>query len=109
MQEAGNRARWSWDTLASSNDAATAGECAASPAPSACFRRNFAATTSGFEPPDVLDLVIRIAGIENVMRAIDYPYESSRDAVAFIEGARLSVEQRASIFHRNAERLFHLK
>lgn len=77
-------------------------------APSAYFRRNFAATTSGFESPDVLDLVIRTAGIENVMWAIDYPYESSRDAVAFIEGARLSIDQRASIFHRNAERLFHL-
>jgi predicted TIM-barrel fold metal-dependent hydrolase len=67
-------------------------------APSAYFRRNFAVTTSGFESPDVLD----------VMWAIDYPYENSRDAVAFIEGARLSAAQREAIFHGNAERNFHL-
>jgi predicted TIM-barrel fold metal-dependent hydrolase len=77
-------------------------------APSDYFRRNFAVTTSGFESPDVLDLVIKVAGIENVMWAIDYPYESSRDAVTFIEGADLTADQRASIFHRNAERHFRL-
>lgn len=42
------------------------------------------------------------------MWAIDYPYENSRDAVAFIEKASLTGMQRASIFHRNAERLFKL-
>jgi len=77
-------------------------------APSEYFRRNFAVTTSGFEAPDVLDLTIKTAGIENVMWAIDYPYESSRDAVAFIESAPLDGDQRKSIFHRNAERLFHI-
>lgn len=77
-------------------------------APSDYFRRNFAVTTSGFESADVLDFVVKAAGIENVMWAIDYPYEGSRDAVAFIEGADLTADQRASIFHRNAERIFHL-
>jgi 5-carboxyvanillate decarboxylase len=77
-------------------------------APSEYFRRNFAVTTSGFESPDVLDLVIKVAGIENLMWAIDYPYENSGDAVAFIEGATLTGDQRASIFHRNAERLFRI-
>ncbi len=77
-------------------------------APNEYFRRNFAVTTSGFESPEVLDLVIKSAGIENVMWAIDYPYENSRDAVTFIEGANLTAEQRASIFHRNAERIFQL-
>lgn len=77
-------------------------------APSEYFRRNFAVTTSGFESPDVLELVIKTAGIDNVIFAVDYPYESSRDAVAFIDGARLTDDQRASIFHRNAERVFHL-
>lgn len=77
-------------------------------APSEYFRRNFIVTTSGFEAPDVLDLVIRTAGIENVMWAVDYPYESSRDAVAFIEGAPLTGDQRTRIFHRNAERVFRI-
>ncbi|NIJ21370.1 putative TIM-barrel fold metal-dependent hydrolase [Sphingomonas naasensis] len=78
-------------------------------APSAYFRRNIAVTTSGFEAPEVLELVIKTAGIENVMWAIDYPYENSRDAVAFIDGARLTPAQRSSILHRNAERLFHIE
>lgn len=77
-------------------------------APSDYFRRNFAVTTSGFESPDVLDLVIKTAGIENVMWAVDYPYESSQDARAFIENARLDSRQRRSVFHRNAERLFRI-
>jgi 5-carboxyvanillate decarboxylase len=78
-------------------------------APSDYFRRNFAVTTSGFEAPGVLDLTIKTAGIENVMWAIDYPYESSSDAVTFIEGAKLNHDQRSSIFHLNAERLFHIR
>ena len=77
-------------------------------APNDYFRRNFAVTTSGFEAPDVLDLVIKAAGIGNVMFAIDYPYESSRDAVAFIDNAQLTHDRRVRIFHRNAERIFHL-
>ena len=77
--------------------------------PSEYFRRNFAVTTSGFESPDVLDLVIKSAGIDNVMWAIDYPYENSRDAVAFIERARLTESERASILHHNAARHFHLR
>jgi predicted TIM-barrel fold metal-dependent hydrolase len=42
------------------------------------------------------------------MWAVDYPYESMRDAVAFIEGAGLSATQRARIFHGNAERVFRI-
>ena len=77
-------------------------------APSEYFRRNFAVTTSGFEAPDVLALVIKSAGIDNVMFAIDYPYENSRNAVSFLEKADLSRNHRAKIFHRNAERVFRL-
>lgn len=76
--------------------------------PSEYFKRNFAVTTSGFEAEDVLDLVISHAGIDNVMWAIDYPYESSVDAAAFIDRATLTPAQRASICHANAERLFHI-
>jgi 5-carboxyvanillate decarboxylase len=77
--------------------------------PGEYFQRNFAVTTSGFEAVDVLDLVIAHAGIDNVMWAIDYPYESSTDAVAFIDHANLTPSQRASIYHRNAERCFHIR
>jgi 5-carboxyvanillate decarboxylase len=77
-------------------------------APSEYFRRNFVVTTSGFESPDVLALVMKTVGIDNIMWAVDYPYESMRDAVAFIEGAGLTAAQRASIFHSNAQRVFRI-
>lgn len=77
--------------------------------PSEYFRRNFAVTTSGFVAQDVLGLVIRHAGIDNVMWAIDYPYEDTTEAVAFIDRASLSEEQRAKVLHGNAERLFGIK
>ena len=77
--------------------------------PSEYFRRNFAITTSGFEDEDVLDLAIGQAGIDNMMWAIDYPYESSADAVAFIDRAELTPVHRASVCHANAERLFHIQ
>lgn len=76
--------------------------------PSEYFKRNFAVTTSGFEAEDVLDLVVSHAGIDNVMWAIDYPFESCIDAAAFIERAKLTPSQRASICHGNAERFFHI-
>jgi predicted TIM-barrel fold metal-dependent hydrolase len=76
--------------------------------PSEYFRRNFAITTSGFEADDVLQLVIGRAGLDNVMWAIDYPYESSADAVAFLDRATLDDDARVRIYHRNAERLFHI-
>ncbi|WP_207868874.1 amidohydrolase family protein [Brevundimonas goettingensis] len=76
--------------------------------PSEYFRRNFAVTTSGFEDEAALNLVIDRAGIDNVMWAIDYPFESSVDAAAFIDQAALTPAQRASICHANAERLFRI-
>jgi len=76
--------------------------------PSAYFLRNFAVTTSGFEDPDVLKMVISRAGIDNVLWAIDYPYEDSADAVRFIDAAPLTDKQRSAILCRNAERLFHI-
>lgn len=76
--------------------------------PGEYFRRNFAVTTSGFEAEDVLELVIRHAGLENTLWAIDYPYESSRDAVAWVDRATLDPAARAAILHGNAERLFRI-
>lgn len=76
--------------------------------PGEYFRRNFAVTTSGFEDGDVLDLVIDRVGINNVMWAVDYPFESSVDAAAFIDRADLTPSQRVSICHANAERMFRI-
>jgi 5-carboxyvanillate decarboxylase len=73
------------------------------------FRRNFAITTSGLEDPLVLRFCVDKIGIENLMWAIDYPYQPTAPAVAFIESAPLSDQERERIAHGNAERIFGLR
>ena len=72
------------------------------------FQRNFVVTTSGVEDPLALDYTIRKIGIDNVMWAIDYPYQPTKPAVDFLDAAPLSESQRAQLYHRNAERIFHI-
>ncbi|WP_329072832.1 amidohydrolase family protein [Amycolatopsis sp. NBC_01480] len=76
--------------------------------PSEYFRRNFVLTTSGMDDPDVLGLVLRAVGEDNVMFAIDFPYEDSAAAVAFLRDAPLTGDQRTALAHRTAERVFRL-
>lgn len=76
--------------------------------PSEYFRRNVAITTSGLEDPLALRFCIDKVGIENIMWAIDYPYQPTGPAVAFLESAPLSDQEREQIAHRNAERIFVL-
>ena len=77
--------------------------------PSEYFRRNFAITTSGLEDPMVLRLCVDKIGIDNVMWAIDYPYQSTAPAVAFLESTPLSDPERERVAHLNAERIFGLR
>ncbi len=76
--------------------------------PSEYFCRNFVITTSGMSDPDVLGLAIKAVGDDNVMFAIDTPYEDSADAVASLHQASLSETQRSNIGHATAERVFGL-
>jgi len=76
--------------------------------PSEVFRRNFAITTSGVQHSPALRYAIEVVGADSIMFAIDYPYEESRPAVAFMDSVDISEEDRAKIYHRNAERLFRL-
>jgi 5-carboxyvanillate decarboxylase len=76
--------------------------------PSDYFRRNFALTTSGMDDPDVLTLALKAVGDDNIMLAIDHPYENSDEAVAFLRDAPITETQRANIAHRTAERVFGL-
>ena len=48
-------------------------------------------------------------GIDNVMWAIDYPYQPTAPAVAFLESAPLSTADRERIAHGNAERIFGIR
>jgi len=72
------------------------------------LRRNFAITTSGLEDPLVLQLCVDKIGIDNVMWAIDYPYQPSAPAVAFLESAPLSTADLQRVAHANAERIFRI-
>jgi 5-carboxyvanillate decarboxylase len=72
------------------------------------FRRNFVITTSGVEDPLALDYSIKRFGIDNVLWAIDYPYQPMRPAVEFMDAAPVSEAQRHKLYHQNAERIFHI-
>jgi predicted TIM-barrel fold metal-dependent hydrolase len=76
--------------------------------PSDYFRQNFLITTSGMNWDPVLQFCISALGTDNIMWAIDYPYQESPEAVEFMNRAPISDEDREQIFHRNAERVFHI-
>jgi 5-carboxyvanillate decarboxylase len=73
------------------------------------FQRNFVITTSGVEDPLALEYSIKKIGADNVLWAIDYPYQPTAPAVAFMDAAPVSDVDKAKIYHRNAERIFHIK
>ncbi|MGZ5936764.1 MAG: amidohydrolase family protein [Rhizomicrobium sp.] len=76
--------------------------------PSEVFKRNFWITTSGVEHTPALKYCIEVLGADRVLWAIDYPYQVSPPAVAWLNGAEISDEDKHKIFHGNAERIFHI-
>jgi 5-carboxyvanillate decarboxylase len=74
--------------------------------PSEYLKRNFAITTSGMNWAPVLRFCIEAVGADNIMFAIDYPYQTTEGAVRFLDEAEISDEDRRKIYHRNAERIF---
>ena len=73
------------------------------------FQQNFVITTSGVEDPLALRYAIDRIGVDNVLWAIDYPYQPMQPAVEFILDAPLSPEERSAVCHGNAERIFRIK
>jgi 5-carboxyvanillate decarboxylase len=74
--------------------------------PSEYLKRNFAITTSGMNWAPVLRFCIEAVGADNIMFAIDYPYQVTEGAVRFLDEAEISDEDKRKIYHRNAERIF---
>lgn len=72
------------------------------------FKDNFVFTTSGVEDPLALRYSIERMGIDNVMWAIDYPYQPMEPAVKFIDDFECTDEERHALCHGNAERIFHI-
>jgi 2,3-dihydroxybenzoate decarboxylase len=72
------------------------------------FREHFYLTTSGNFQHSALACCISELGIDRIMFAVDYPYNSNVEGVAFVRTAPISEADRAKIFHRNADRLLRL-
>ncbi len=72
------------------------------------FQRNFVVTTSGVEDPQALRYTIDKLGIDNVLWAIDYPYQPQKPAVDFMDAAPVTDAERHALYHGNAERIFHI-
>jgi len=76
--------------------------------PSEYIGSNILITTSGVcSVPSLLGAVGEI-GPKAVLFSVDYPYESTAEACAFIERAPLDPKTRALVCHGNARRLFKL-
>ncbi|OIN78697.1 amidohydrolase family protein [Mycobacterium malmoense] len=76
--------------------------------PSAYLGTNIVFTNSGvFSPAVMLGAVLEV-GADAIMFSVDYPYESSYEAVDGFERTTLSAADREKIAHGNAERLLHI-
>jgi 5-carboxyvanillate decarboxylase len=76
--------------------------------PSEYMKDNFFITTSGnFSQPALLCAMLTF-GADNILFAVDYPYESSEAAVRFMDAASISASDKEKIYHLNAEILLAL-
>jgi predicted TIM-barrel fold metal-dependent hydrolase len=77
-------------------------------APSEYIKRNFAVTTSGMNWAPSVKFALEALSPEHVMFAIDYPFVDSGMSVLQMDSIDISDEDKAKIFHRNAERIFKI-
>jgi 2,3-dihydroxybenzoate decarboxylase len=76
--------------------------------PSEYFGENIKITTSGVFSHAALIAAIQAIGVDNVMFSIDYPFESTEEAVRFLDSAPLSPTDLRRLAHGNADRLLRL-
>ena len=76
--------------------------------PSAYLGTNIVFTTSGVFSPAALTGAVLEVGADAIMFSVDYPYESSYEAIDGFERTMLSPEDREKIAHANAERLLKI-
>ena len=77
-------------------------------APSEYFKRNFMITTSGVNWLPALRFCIEVLSADNIMFAVDYPYQETMEAVQWLKDAPLPEVYKEKIFHKNAERVFRI-
>ena len=76
--------------------------------PSEYFLSHFVITTSGVMSAPALKLSLDVLGVERIMFAADYPYESVEEGVKFLDTVDISESDRRQIYAGNAERYFKL-
>ncbi|MFF2050286.1 amidohydrolase family protein [Leifsonia sp. NPDC058194] len=76
--------------------------------PSRFLRDNLLVATSGVFSDPPLRCAISTLGAENIMFALDYPFESQSEATDWFDGAEMSGYERGLIGRSNAERVFAL-
>lgn len=76
--------------------------------PSEYIRRNFAITTSGMNWGPAVRFALDAIGADKVMFAIDYPFVDSGLSVRQMDEIEIAAEDKAAIYHGNAERIFRI-
>ncbi|MET9789849.1 amidohydrolase family protein [Streptomyces canus] len=76
--------------------------------PSYYLRNNVYVTTSGVMSHAALLGAVHAVGVDRVLFSIDYPFESSAEAVGFLRAAPYAPADLARIAHGNAERVLRL-
>jgi 2,3-dihydroxybenzoate decarboxylase len=76
--------------------------------PSHYLRHNLYVTTSGVFSHAALLGAVQAIGADRLLFAVDYPYESTAEAVEFLRTAPFSRADLKRIAHRNAARLLNL-
>ncbi|MEV0555558.1 amidohydrolase family protein [Streptomyces sp. NPDC050597] len=76
--------------------------------PSYYLRKNVYVTTSGVMSHAALLGAVHAVGVDRVLFSIDYPFESSSEAVGFLRSAPYAPADLARIAHGNADRLLGL-
>lgn len=76
--------------------------------PSYYLRNNVYVTTSGVMSHAALLGAVHAVGVDRVLFSIDYPFESSAEAVRFLRSAPYAPADLARIAHGNAERILGL-
>ncbi len=76
--------------------------------PSEYVQDNFYITTSGMNTHSVLQYCHSVLGPDNIMFAIDYPYQESVEAAQFMQTAPLPEQDVEKMAHANAEKVFRI-
>jgi 2,3-dihydroxybenzoate decarboxylase len=76
--------------------------------PSDYIRDNIVVTTSGMNFSTPLLATIQALGIDNVLFAADYPFETVRESVDAIDNVAIADRDKEKLYSLNAKRVFKL-